>query len=99
VAKDELLEISGERKAKLARLALSEENYREIVRRLRREPSDLVLAIFAALWSEHCSYAHSKPLLQKYFGQLRMPPWAIAEANAGAINIDAAVRFDREKGE
>lgn len=99
MAKDEPLQISEEREKKLVALGLSGTKYQEIVRRLGREPSDLVLAIFAALWSEHCSYAHSKPLLQKYFGALPMPPYVRIEANAGAVNIDAVGRFFAEKRE
>ena len=99
MAKDEPLEISEEREKKLVALGLSRAKYQEIVCRLGCEPSDLVLAIFAALWSEHCSYAHSKPLLQKYFGALPMLPYVRIEANAGAVNIDAAGRFFAEKRE
>lgn len=99
MAKDKPLEISKKSEQKLGRSAHSEEAYQEIVRRLGREPSGLALAIFTALWSEHCSYAHSKPLLQKYFGSLPMPPWAYTGPNAGAINVDAAARFFAEKGE
>ena len=94
--KDQVIKISEERREKLVRLALTEKEYREIVRRLGRQPSDLVLAMFAALWSEHCSYKHSKPLLQKYFGQLPMLPYAVSEANAGAVNLDAASRYFAE---
>jgi phosphoribosylformylglycinamidine synthase subunit PurL len=32
--------------------------------RLGRDPNDLELAIFSVMWSEHCSYKSSKPLLR-----------------------------------
>ena len=32
--------------------------------RLGREPNDLELAMFSVMWSEHCSYKSSKPLLR-----------------------------------
>jgi phosphoribosylformylglycinamidine synthase len=32
--------------------------------RLRRDPNDLELAMFSVMWSEHCSYKSSKPLLR-----------------------------------
>ena len=48
-------------KEELAELALTEQEYRRIVDLLDREPNDLELGIFSALWSEHCGYKHSKP--------------------------------------
>ncbi len=35
-----------------------------IVERLGRAPNDLELAMFSVMWSEHCSYKSSKPLLK-----------------------------------
>ncbi len=60
---------------------------------LGREPTLTELGIFSALWSEHCSYKHSKPILKKFptqgpqvvqgpgenAGVLRLPQgWAVA---------------------
>ena len=42
-------------------LALSDEEYDAIVERLGREPNHAELAMFAAMWSEHCSYKSSRP--------------------------------------
>ena len=44
-------------------LALSEAEYEAIVDRLGREPNAVELGMFGSLWSEHCGYKHSKPLL------------------------------------
>ena len=41
-------------------LALTEEEYQRIVATLDREPNKAELAMFAAMWSEHCSYKSSK---------------------------------------
>ncbi len=38
--------------------------YREIVRLLGREPNRLELYLFKVMWSEHCSYKNSRPLLK-----------------------------------
>ncbi|MDW8425524.1 MAG: phosphoribosylformylglycinamidine synthase subunit PurL [Meiothermus sp.] len=38
--------------------------YREIVRLLGREPNRLELYLFKVMWSEHCSYKNSRPLLR-----------------------------------
>ena len=32
--------------------------------KLGREPNELELAMFSVMWSEHCSYKSSKPLLR-----------------------------------
>jgi phosphoribosylformylglycinamidine synthase len=41
-------------------LALTDQEYEAIVSRLGREPNHAELAMFAAMWSEHCSYKSSK---------------------------------------
>ncbi|WP_299433055.1 phosphoribosylformylglycinamidine synthase subunit PurL [uncultured Meiothermus sp.] len=38
--------------------------YQEIVRLLGREPNRLELYLFKVMWSEHCSYKNSRPLLR-----------------------------------
>ena len=50
-------------KEALEEVALSESEYELIVQRLGREPSEVELGMFGSLWSEHCGYQHSKPLL------------------------------------
>jgi phosphoribosylformylglycinamidine synthase subunit PurL len=46
------------------RLGLTDVELEAIRDRLRRDPNDLELAIFSVMWSEHCSYKSSKPLLR-----------------------------------
>ncbi|MFY9586470.1 MAG: phosphoribosylformylglycinamidine synthase II, partial [Actinomycetota bacterium] len=41
-------------------LALTEDEYERIVATLGREPNKAELAMYAAMWSEHCSYKSSK---------------------------------------
>ena len=50
----------------LNELALSEDEYSLIVKRLGRHPNRLELGMFGSLWSEHCGYKHSKPLLDLF---------------------------------
>jgi phosphoribosylformylglycinamidine synthase II len=45
-------------------LGLTDEELDAIRERLAREPNDLELAMFSVMWSEHCSYKSSKPLLR-----------------------------------
>ncbi|MDA0677491.1 MAG: hypothetical protein O2788_05735, partial [Chloroflexi bacterium] len=49
----------------LDEIALSRSEYEAIVDRLGREPGNLELGLFGALWSEHCGYKHTKPLLRR----------------------------------
>jgi len=44
---------------------LKEEEYKKIVENLGREPNPTEIGIFAAMWSEHCSYKSSKVHLKK----------------------------------
>ncbi|MDP3766525.1 MAG: AIR synthase related protein, partial [Dehalococcoidia bacterium] len=43
---------------------LTAEEYDRILTRLGREPTYTELGLFAALWSEHCAYKHSRVFLQ-----------------------------------
>ena len=74
-------------KKTLDELALSEGEYEAIVERLGREPNALELGMFGSLWSEHCAYKHSKPLLRMLstdHPRLLVGP---GEENAGVVDI------------
>ncbi len=45
---------------------LNDREYAEIVAMLRRAPTLTELGIFSALWSEHCSYKHTRPVLRTF---------------------------------
>ena len=45
-------------------MALSKSDHDRIVEILSREPTPTELAIFDAMWSEHCSYKSSRPILK-----------------------------------
>ncbi len=45
-------------------LGLSDDELAAIRDRLGRDPNDLELAMFSVMWSEHCSYKSSRPLLR-----------------------------------
>jgi len=72
---------------------LTDEEYARIEAMLGRAPTFAELGIFSALWSEHCSYKHSKTVLKTFpttgpqvvqgpgenAGALRLPEgWAVA---------------------
>ncbi len=46
------------------RLGIADDELTAIEARLGRAPNDLELAMFSVMWSEHCSYKSSKPLLR-----------------------------------
>lgn len=45
-------------------LGLTDEEYEKIVSILGREPNITELGMYSVMWSEHCSYKNSKPLLK-----------------------------------
>lgn len=47
-------------------MGLTDEEYQSIVRILNRRPNFTEIGIFSVMWSEHCSYKTSKPLLRKF---------------------------------
>jgi phosphoribosylformylglycinamidine synthase len=42
------------------------DEYEEIVRRLGRHPNRAELGMFGVMWSEHCCYKNSRPLLKQF---------------------------------
>src|SRR5207248_11018898 len=70
----------------LREVALTREEYDTIVARLGRPPNAVELGMFGAMWSEHCGYKNSKPLLGRFPttgpGVLQGPG-----ENAGAVDI------------
>ncbi len=45
---------------------LSISDFEEICKRLKRKPNRTELGMFGVMWSEHCCYRNSKPLLSKF---------------------------------
>ncbi|MFB2833749.1 phosphoribosylformylglycinamidine synthase subunit PurL [Floridanema evergladense] len=54
---------SGE---EIAAEGLKPEEYQEIVNRLGRHPNKAELGMFGVMWSEHCCYKNSRPLLKQF---------------------------------
>ncbi len=71
----------------LDELALSQAEYEAIVERLGREPNSLELGLFGSLWSEHCGYKHSKPLLRMFDAKSDRLLVAPGSENAGVVDI------------
>lgn len=67
-------------------LGLTDSEYDLIVEKLGREPNATELAMFSLMWSEHCSYKHSKKILSQLPTEgphLLMGPGE----NAGAVTV------------
>ncbi|HUW46019.1 MAG TPA: phosphoribosylformylglycinamidine synthase subunit PurL [Dehalococcoidia bacterium] len=71
----------------LDEVALSEKEYKLIVQQLGREPSEVELGMFGSLWSEHCGYKHSKPLLKLLPSRSKNVLVSPGEENAGVVDI------------
>ncbi len=66
---------------------LTPEEYERIRQILEREPTYTELGIFSVMWSEHCSYKNTRPLLRTF--PTRSPRILVGagEENAGIIDI------------
>ena len=74
-------------KETLDELAISDLEYDLIIERLGREPNYLELGLFGSLWSEHCGYKHSKPLLKLFASDSPRLLVSAGEENAGVVDI------------
>src|SRR3989304_2365013 len=68
-------------------IALSRDEYELIVSRLGRGPTAVELGMFGALWSEHCGYKNSRPLLRMLPAEGAFVLTKRGEENAGAVDI------------
>src|SRR5215207_3634501 len=66
---------------------LTAEEYTKVKAILGREPSYTELGIFSVMWSEHCSYKNSRPLLKTFPTKSPKILVGAGEENAGIIDI------------
>ncbi len=71
----------------LDHLSLSRDEYDRIVDLLDREPNEVELGMFGALWSEHCGYKNSRPLLKMFPTEGAAVLTKAGEENAGVVDI------------
>ncbi|MGV3617225.1 MAG: phosphoribosylformylglycinamidine synthase subunit PurL [Fimbriimonas sp.] len=67
-------------------MGLLKEEYELILKLLGREPSYTELGMFAVMWSEHCGYKYSRPVLG-YFRQYKEAMEGAGLENAGIVDI------------
>lgn len=68
------------------RVGLNENEYRRIVETLGREPNELELELIGVMWSEHCSYKSTRPLLRTFPSQGKYVLQGQGE-NAGVVDV------------
>ncbi len=66
---------------------LTPEEYAKIRALLGREPSYTELGVFSVMWSEHCSYKNTRPLLKTFPTKSPRILVGAGEENAGIIDI------------
>jgi len=71
----------------VAKHNLTPEEYRHVKDILGREPTYTELGIFSVMWSEHCSYKNTKPLLKTFPTKSPRILIGAGEENAGIIDI------------
>ena len=67
-------------------MGLIDEEYNTIVKILDRHPTYTEVGMFAVMWSEHCGYKYSRPIL-KYFKKYKEAIEGEGLENAGIIDI------------
>ena len=76
----------------IAAEGLTPGEYDEIVRRLGRQPNHAELGMFGVMWSEHCCYKNSRPLLQQFpttGSRILVGPGE----NAGVVDVGGGYRI------
>jgi phosphoribosylformylglycinamidine synthase len=67
-------------------MGLNESEYSKILETLGREPSITELGMYAVMWSEHCGYKYSRPVL-RLFSKYKEAMDSGAVENAGVVDI------------
>ncbi|HXF51427.1 MAG TPA: AIR synthase related protein, partial [Dehalococcoidia bacterium] len=71
----------------LEQIALTREEYALILERLGRPPNEVELGMIGALWSEHCGYKNSKPLLRLFPTEGPGVLTRAGQENAGVVEL------------
>src|SRR5213594_4076700 len=66
---------------------LTTEEFEKLKAILGREPSYTELGIFSVMWSEHCSYKSTRPLLKSFPTKSKKILVGAGEENAGIVDI------------
>ncbi len=67
------------------RLGMTDAEYEAVLGELDRAPTDLELAMYSVMWSEHCSYKSSRRYLRRF---PTAAPWVLVGPGEGAGVVD-----------
>jgi phosphoribosylformylglycinamidine synthase subunit PurL len=84
------MSVTASSRSRYRQLGLTDFEYERIVELLGREPGDVELAMLSLMWSEHCSYKHSRKLLRRLPTEgphVLMGPGE----NAGAVDVGSGL--------
>lgn len=76
----------------IAAEGIKPQEYEEIVQRLGRHPNKAELGMFGVMWSEHCCYKNSRPLLKQFptkGDRILVGPGE----NAGVVNLEDGLQL------
>ena len=77
--------------AQLRLVSMTRAEYQRCQGLIGRAPNALELGIFGALWSEHCGYKHSRPLLSRLPSQSERMLVSAGEENAGVVDVGEGI--------
>jgi phosphoribosylformylglycinamidine synthase len=66
-------------------LGMTDEEFGAVIDELGREPTDVELAMYSVMWSEHCSYKSSRRYLGRFPTEA---PWVLVGPGEGAGVVD-----------
>ncbi len=76
----------------IASEGIKPEEYQEIMNRLGRHPNKAELGMFGVMWSEHCCYKNSRPLLKQFPTTGKRILVGPGE-NAGVVDLDNGLQL------
>ncbi|NEN90683.1 MAG: phosphoribosylformylglycinamidine synthase subunit PurL [Okeania sp. SIO3H1] len=76
----------------IASEGIKPEEYQEIINRLSRHPNKAELGMFGVMWSEHCCYKNSRPLLKQFPTTGKRILVGPGE-NAGVVDLDNGLQL------
>ena len=84
--REETAATRAQTKLRPADVGLTDHEYSVALSKVGRAPRDVELGMLGALWSEHCAYKHSRPLLRRL--PARAPQVVVGPGeNAGAVDL------------
>ena len=78
----------------IASHGLKPDEYDRILNLIGREPTFTELGIFSAMWNEHCSYKHTKPVLRRFPTDAKLAPGSFFWMHTGFTALHKSGCYD-----